>query len=632
MPGLLWLIPAVPLASFLALALVGSRVPPRIVSLLGVGAIAASTAVTLAEAAAFLGTPPEGGAWVEPLWRWIDVDGFRPMMALRLDALSLVMSLVVTFVSLVIHLYSVGYMAGDEGYARFFAYMNLFVASMATLVLADDLLLLFLGWEGVGLCSYLLIGFWYRDPENGAAARKAFLVTRVGDTALSVALLLLFTRLGTLQIHGLMSRAVRDWPSGSALPVLAAALILGGAVGKSAQLPLQVWLPDAMAGPTPSSALIHAATMVTAGVYLVARTHLLFQLAPPVMLVVAVVGGVTLLLAGCSALVQHDIKRILAYSTVSQIGYMFLACGVGAWSAAIFHLVTHAFFKALLFMSAGVVIQAMHEEHDIFRMGGLRRPLPAAFWGFLIGGASLAGLPVVTAGFYSKGLIVYSAWAGPGGAPLLWLASVVGALLTSLYIFRLIFVVFGGSSRTIAVEVAKRPDWTELTSMGVLAALSVLGGLLYLPPWLGDHPLLGRFLERTLPAPSRVVAGLSELGSEGVVTLAFAIGLLLAWWLYRVRRPLPVALAGKVGRALHRFWFEDWGFDLAYQWILVRPFIRMALANKDDMVDQFYRFVGWGTVRLHQAAARSETGRVRFYAGGIVLGSVLLLFLVVLFR
>ena len=273
------------------------------------------------------------------------------------------------------------------------------------------------------MCSYLLIGFWYRDPANGRAARKAFIVTRVGDTAMLLGLFLLFTRLGTLQIQDLMQRASEQWPVGiHVMRLTAALLLLGGAVGKSAQLPLQVWLPDAMAGPTPTSALLHAATMVTAGVYLIARTHVLFSLAPSAQFAVAIVGAATLLLAGFSALTQHDIKRVLAYSTVSQIGYMFLALGVGAWQAAIFHFMTHAFFKALLFLGAGVIINALHDEHSIFRMGGLRKELPVAFWTFLIAGCSLAGLPFITAGFFSKDLIIWQAWSAQQGHPGLWIA------------------------------------------------------------------------------------------------------------------------------------------------------------------------------------------------------------------
>ena len=369
---LLWLIPALPFAGFLALALAGRSLPRKWAAFAGVGSVGLSALLAVIVAAEFIGSPPPGNAYVQTLWTWMSVGGFRPEIAFRLDALSLTMVVVVAFVGFLIHLYSSEFMAGEEGYSRFFAYMNLFVGSMLTLVLADNLLLLYLGWEGVGLCSYLLIGFWYKEPYNGYAARKAFVVTRVGDTAFGIGLFLLFNGLGTLRIQELMLRAVQQWGSGSGMATAAAALLLGGALGKSAQLPLQTWLPDAMAGPTPVSALIHAATMVTAGVYLIARTNILFALAPHVQTAVAVIGAATLLIAGFSALAQRDIKRVLAYSTISQIGYMFLALGVGAWSAAIFHFMTHAFFKALLFLAAGSVILSLDHEHDMFRMGGLR--------------------------------------------------------------------------------------------------------------------------------------------------------------------------------------------------------------------------------------------------------------------
>ena len=380
MLGLLWLIPAIPFASALALGVL--RFSRKQVAWIAVGATAASTVVSLLVTMAFLSAPPVAHAYTQVLWTWIDVGGFRPEIAFYLDPLSLIMTLVVAFVSFLIHLYSTEFMIDDDGYSRFFAYMNLFVASMLTLLLANNLLLLYLGWEGVGLCSYLLIGFWYRDPANGAAGRKAFIVTRIGDTAMVIGLFLLFHDLGTLQIQELMQRASQNWHIGSPAAIAAALLLLGGAVGKSAQLPLQTWLPDAMAGPTPVSALIHAATMVTAGVYLIARTHVLYSLAPAAQFAVALVGAATLLIAGFSALTQWDLKRVLAYSTMSQIGYMFLALGVGAWPAAIFHFMTHAFFKALLFLAAGIVIDALHDEHSIFRMGGLRTRLPVAFWTF----------------------------------------------------------------------------------------------------------------------------------------------------------------------------------------------------------------------------------------------------------
>src|SRR6267154_2620814 len=404
---LLWLVAAIPFVSAVLLALFGSRLPRKFVAISGAGSIGFTAALTLLIGAEVITSPPAGNAYGQRLWIWMNSGGLQPEIALYLDSVALLMLLVVTFVGFLIHLYSAEYMRDDEGYARFFAYMNLFVASMITLVLANNLLLLYLGWEGVGLCSFLLIGFWYQDPVNVRAASKAFIVTRVGDTAFAVGLFLLFTRLGTLDIQELMHRASVRWTPGSGIAVTAAALLLGGAVGKSAQLPLQTWLPDAMAGPTPTSALIHAATMVTAGVYLIARTHVLFTLAPSVQFTVAIIGAATMLLAAFSALAQRDMKRVLAYSTISQIGYMFLALGVGAWQAAMFHFLTHAFFKALLFLCAGVIIEAVHDEHSIFRMGGLRKELPIAFWTFLAGGCALAGLPFITAGFFSKDLIIW---------------------------------------------------------------------------------------------------------------------------------------------------------------------------------------------------------------------------------
>ncbi|MBP1648029.1 MAG: nuoL 2, partial [Bacteroidetes bacterium] len=331
MLDLLWLVPTLPLASYLVLAVGGKRLSRATVSWLGAGSVGLSACLALALGAGFLASPPPDHRFVQVLWIWMNTGGFNPAIALHLDELSLLMVLVVTFVGFLIHLYSVEFMADDEACSRFFAYMNLFVCSMLILVLADNLLLLYLGWEGVGLCSYLLIGFWYKDPENGRAARKAFIVTRIGDTAFAIGLFLLFVHLGTLTIRDILELAPAHWAQGSGMAVAAAALLLGGAIGKSGQLPLQVWLPDAMAGPTPVSALIHAATMVTAGVYLIARLHVLFSLAPAVQNAVAVIGALTLLLAGFSALTQRNIKRVLAYSTISQIGYMFLALGVGAY-------------------------------------------------------------------------------------------------------------------------------------------------------------------------------------------------------------------------------------------------------------------------------------------------------------
>jgi NADH-quinone oxidoreductase subunit L len=619
--SLLWLIPALPFASALILVLIGSRLSKRLAASFGVGSIGLAALITILVAIGFINSPSPAESYSQTLWTWIDIAGFRPQIGFYLDSLSLVMLLVVTFVGFLIHVYSAEFMIEDEGYSRFFAYMNLFVASMLTLLLGNNLLLLYLGWEGVGLCSYLLIGFWYKDPANGRAAQKAFILTRVGDTALSIGLYLLFTQLGTLDIQNLMQRASAEWPSGSFYAVTAAFLLLGGAIGKSAQLPLQVWLPDAMAGPTPVSALLHAATMVTAGVYLIARTHVLFSLAPSAQFAVAVVGACTLILAGFSALTQHDIKRILAYSTVSQIGYMFLALGVGAWQAAMFHFVTHAFFKALLFLGAGVIINALDDQHSIFRMGGLRKELPITFWTVLIAGCSLAGLPFFTAGFFSKDLIIWDAWSAQGGHPAFWIAGITGALLTSLYTFRMIFRVFFGPLDT---PVTKRPGYRMTIPLVVLAFLSIVGGYL-------KAPLLG-FLHSALPSTIETHAGvLTELRSEAIAGLIFLIGLYFAYLFYLQKRNLAdVLVSNSIGRALHQWWFADWGFDWIYDKVFVQPFIWASEVNKNDFVDAFYAAVAWLAQSFYRGLSGTETGRVRWYAAGMAAGSVLFLAVVFL--
>jgi len=615
----LWLIPALPFASATLLMLSGSRFSRKAVTAVGVGSIGLSALVTALVAYSFLSSGPAGSSYTQVLWTWINVGGFQPQIGLYLDALSLVMVLVVTWVGLLIHIYSAEFMIEDPGYSRFFAYMNLFVASMITLLLGNNLLLLLLGWEGVGLCSYLLIGFWYRDPANGHAARKAFIVTRVGDSAMMLALFLLFTSLGTLQIQDLMQRASQHWQSGSTLAVAAALLLLGGAVGKSAQLPLQVWLPDAMAGPTPTSALIHAATMVTAGVYLIARTHVLFSLAPAAQLAVGVVGAATLLLAGFSALTQHDIKRVLAYSTVSQIGYMFLALGVGAWQAAMFHFLTHAFFKALLFLGAGVIINALDDEHSIFKMGGLRREMPVAFWTFLIGGCALAGLPFITSGFFSKDLIIWQTWSAEGGHPTFWIAGMLGALLTALYTFRLIFRVFFGP---LGMPVTKRPGYAMTIPLMILAFLAVVGGYL-------KEPLL-RFLHSALPATTEAHAGLlTETRSEAIAGVLFLIGLYFAFVFHLQKRNLAdVLVATPVGHALHQWWFAGWGFDWLYDQVFVKPYTWLSNVNKGDFVDAFYTALAWVSDLAYRWLSSTETGRVRWYAAGMAAGSVLFIAMV----
>jgi NADH-quinone oxidoreductase subunit L len=616
---LLWLVPTIPLASALALAVL--RLSQKTVAWLGTCSIAASSVISLLVSISFLNAPPASGAYTQILWRWFDVNGLRPEIALYLDPLSLVMMVVVAFVSFLIHLYSTEFMSGDDGYGRFFAYMNLFVGSMLTLVLANNLLLLYLGWEGVGLCSYLLIGFWYRDPANGRAGRKAFIVTRAGDTAMVIGLFLLFHDLGTLNIQDLMHRAVLQWSIGSTGALAAAFLLLGGAVGKSAQLPLQTWLPDAMAGPTPVSALIHAATMVTAGVYLIARTHTLYSLAPQAQFAVAVIGAATLLMAGFSALTQHDIKRVLAYSTMSQIGYMFLALGVGAWPAAIFHFMTHAFFKALLFLGAGIVIESLGGEHDIFRMGGLRQKLPVTFWTFLIAGCSLAGLPLITAGAFSKGWIVWGAYSAANGSAGLWVVALAGVFLTALYTFRMIFLVFFGQQNS---QVTRKPGHAMVIPCLILAFLSIAGGYIrtpfasYLSTVLTWNPDITR-------SPS-----FGETFFEGIVALVFFLGLCLAYVFFLRRRDYSTALTSTpAGSVLNRFWFSDWGMDWLYDRLFVRPVVWMAKAGKGDLIDGFYTGVGGLTEIAWRGLSRTESGKLRWYAAAIAGGTIVLIAVVI---
>jgi NADH-quinone oxidoreductase subunit L len=611
------LVIALPLLGSLGLMLGAGRLSTRVEAIIGALPVGLAAIIACTIAAGFLADPPAGAVFQQTLWHWFDVGGFSASIGLRLDPLSLVMMLVITGVGFFIILFATEFMEGEDGFGRFFAHLNLFVAAMLLLVLADDFLALYIGWEGVGLCSYLLIGFWWRDPANGLAARKAFIVTRIGDTALLLGLLLIATQLGTLDIAGAMDRAAQLWPTGSPIATLAAFLLLGGAVGKSAQLPLQTWLPDAMAGPTPVSALIHAATMVTAGVYLIARSHALFLLAPTALFTVGLAGAATLLLAGFSALAQNDIKRILAYSTMSQIGYMFLALGVGAWSAALFHLMCHAFFKALLFLSAGAVTMRLHHEQDIFKMGGLARRLPAAFWSFLIGSAALAALPLVTAGFYSKEAILSGAWADGTSGRVLWAAGVIGAFTTGLYIFRCVFIAFFGEEHT---QVTGRYGWRILLPLTVLSVLSVLGGLIELPPAFGHVTLLSNLLAPVLPATAEVKSVIPLLLASLISLAGIGLAALLYW--------RPTKKPAKT--PLWRFWHAAGGFDWLYDRLLVRPVLWAARVNSEDAIDSVFDGAALVTRLLHDQIRRTQTGRVRFYTAGLAVGSISLIAIAVL--
>jgi NADH-quinone oxidoreductase subunit L len=616
MLDLLPLVFAFPLAGFVALAFARGRMPETAAAIVGVGSVGLSALLTALIGFQFLSATPEGGAYTQVLWTWMSVDGFAPQFALRLDALSLVMLGVINGVGFLIHMYASWYMRGDEGYDRFFSYMNLFVASMLFLVLGDNLLFLYFGWEGVGLSSYLLIGFWYKDAANGAAARKAFVVTRVGDTFMAIGLFLLFHHLGTLNIQDAMAKAVEIWPAGTDIATICALLLLGGAVGKSAQLPLQTWLPDAMAGPTPVSALIHAATMVTAGVYLIARTHVLFELSPFALNCVGWVGACTALLAGFTALAQTDIKRVLAYSTMSQIGYMFLALGAGAYQPAIFHLMTHAFFKALLFLSAGSVILAMHHEQEIFQMGGLRKQIPFVFWVFTIGCLGLVAFPG-TSGFFSKDEILFEAWAH--GHVGLYYAGLFGAFLTAVYTSRLVFVTFFGEPRS---EAAKHPHAghgiAHTLPLTILAILAVVGGFIHLP------------LDSVLPE-----AAISEELEHGkhrielISVITGFSGIALGAFLYLVRPQLAASLKSNFS-LVWRFFRSAFGFDWLYDLVIVRPYLWFVHVNRNDGFDVAIGQIPVALRAAHARLARTQSGQTRWYIGAMGIGAVALIAAVVL--
>jgi len=622
METLICLIPIIPLISFLIISIFAKILTKRFVSWLGVGSVSVSSVITIIAGILFLSGRSETESYTSTLYTWISTGGFTANISFLLDPLSLVFCFVITFVGALIHLYSVEFMDKDDGFNRFFAYMNLFVGSMLILVLADNLLLLYLGWEGVGLCSYLLIGFWYKNPGNGDAARKAFIVTRIGDTAMIIGLFLLFVSFGTLDIQDLMQEIPSKWPSGSTLATISALLLLGGALGKSAQLPLQTWLPDAMAGPSPVSALIHAATMVTAGVYLITRTHVLFIQAPAVMVIVAIVGAVTLLVAGFSALAQHDLKRVLAYSTISQIGYMFLAMGIGAWSAAIFHFMIHAFFKALLFLSGGAVIHLLNDEHDIFRMGGLKNKMPVVFYTFIIGAASLSALPLITAGFYSKDQILWFGWSSVMSSSWLWLAGITGALLTSLYTFRLVFIAFFGETRT---EPVHRAGILMSLPLVILAALSLIGGFIEMPENMGPVHLFSNLFGHDLPEV--ITKGETSEFLMQVISAVISIGGIYLAYILFYKNP---RISEKFSHSkLNDFFLTGWKFDELYNTVFVRPLIWISIVNKNDFVDRINRYIARAAEFMNSLFSRTQTGKLRWYVLFFTAGIVILLTIII---
>jgi NADH-quinone oxidoreductase subunit L len=638
--NLLWLIPILPFTGFLLNGTLGRKLPRAAVAAIAL-LFTAIPALIVAKLWIFMkaaGAPVSISAISQP---WIAVSGFHVDFAFTVDHLTLIMLGVVTGVGFLIHIYSVGYMAHEEGYWRFFAYLNLFMFFMLVLVLSSSFLLLFVGWEGVGLASYLLIGFYFTKDSAANAGKKAFIVNRIGDFGFLLAMFLIIAHFGSLDFATVFA-AAHAIPA----PFTAICLLLVlGAAGKSAQIPLYVWLPDAMEGPTPVSALIHAATMVTAGIYMVARCHVLFDMSPTALAVVACIGAATALFAATIGMVQNDIKRVLAYSTVSQLGYMFMACGVGAYSAGIFHLMTHAFFKALLFLSAGSVIHAMSNEQDMRKMGGLRRHIPITFWCMTAGVFAIAGFPLLS-GFFSKDEILYQAFvAGTSVGKLAWVIGVFTAFLTSFYMFRLWFKTFFGpeyfeqhhshdhrADHGHAHGVHESPLVMTVPLM-ILAVLSLIGGIVGVPTAFGGHNEFEHFLDPVFSSGHEAVAPAGSSGTafalSAVAITAFAIGFLLAYQLY-YRKPGTSTEIARKARPLYSLLDHKYWVDEIYGLAIIAPLLGFSRVILNGVVDsgivQGSASLAAGTTgALASVTRRMQSGNIRSYAGWLALGAAVVI-------
>jgi NADH-quinone oxidoreductase subunit L len=632
----LWLIPALPLVGAAINGIFGRHFSKTLVKLVGLVFVAAAFVLAAIASFRLMQLPPGSIPHIEQHLPWITAGELRVDFSFYLDQLSMVMILVVTGVGFLIHVYSVGYMEHEGGYYRFFSYLNLFMFFMLTLVLASSYLLMFVGWEGVGLASYLLIGFFFTKDSAANAGKKAFIVNRIGDFGFLIAMFLLFGRFHSLDFDKIFGAVSHHTDTGFLTAV--ALLLMLGAAGKSAQIPLYVWLPDAMEGPTPVSALIHAATMVTAGVYMVARSHVIFNESPIALSVVAVIGCVTALFAATIGMAQTDIKRVLAYSTISQLGYMFMACGVMAYSAGIFHLMTHAFFKALLFLCAGSVIHALGGEQDMRYMGGLRKKIPWTFWTMTAGTFAIAGF-FPLAGFFSKDEILFQDWENTHVTKILWLVGLVTAGITSFYMFRLWFMTFFGERRE-AEHTANHDDhghanngdhvhespWIMLGPLVILALLSIVGGWVNIPRALGGHSSFDQFLAPVLNAgAAEQEAPRLELELAGISVLVAGVGLVLAWLFYCKRRDLP----GKITAALNGAYTlvrDKYRIDELYNWLFVQPVIKFSrtfLWQQVDVatIDGLVNEVGDSARVVSNEARKMQSGNIRSYAGWVALGA-----------
>ncbi len=642
----LYLIPLLPLAGFLINGLFLRYMPRRFVSLIACGTVGLSFLVSLFLFLELKGLPAEFRVIRQVLFSWIPSGDFQADMGLLLDPLSAVMILVVTGVGFLIHVYSVGYMAHDHGYGRYFAYLNLFTFSMLVLVLADNFLFMFVGWEGVGLCSYLLIGFWFEKKSAADAGKKAFIVNRIGDFGFLIGMFIIFWQLGSLDFMIVAERAPEVFLAGGTVVTTVCILLFVGAVGKSAQIPLYVWLPDAMEGPTPVSALIHAATMVTAGVYMIARSNALYILAPEALLVVAIVGAATALYAATIGLVQNDIKRVLAYSTVSQLGYMFMACGVAAFTAGVFHLITHAFFKALLFLGAGSVIHAMSNQQDMRFMGGLKKYLPLTYLTFFIATLAISGIPLMS-GFFSKDEILWKIFSSEYGHTAFWVIGVVTAALTAFYMFRLLYLTFYGHERMdekTKSHLHESPRVMTVPLM-ILAVLSIIGGWIGLPHIFGVTNFFEEWLAPVMAAggthhklASPMLAASAESGSIELLlmlgTLAVVgVAIFAAYRVYRLKPELADSLASKMSGA-YRLLLNKYYVDEIYGVLVVRPIVYLSVFFWKIMDVLFIDGLINGLAKLYEGVSESlriyQTGRIRSYATAFALGVALLIAYVVL--
>ncbi len=673
MLDLIWLIPFFPMVGAIVNGLFGRRLPRGVVHTVACGSIFLSFLVSAGAFFALKALPPAERVFEQVLFEWIAFGSTTINLGYLLDPLSCVMILVVTGVGFLIHVYSVGYMHDDPGYARYFTYLNLFCFAMLTLVLGNNFLVMFVGWEGVGLCSYLLIGFWFEDAAKAAAGMKAFIVNRIGDFGFLIGMFLIFWVFGTLDFRAVMAQAPVLLTAGGVIVTAITLFLFVGATGKSAQIPLYVWLPDAMAGPTPVSALIHAATMVTAGVYMIGRCNVLFSMAPTSMTVVATIGALTAFFAGTIAITQNDIKKVLAYSTVSQLGYMFTAMGVGAYVAGIFHLMTHAFFKACLFLGSGSVIHGMHEEQDMRKMGGLRRHMPHTYWTFLIATIAIAGIPPL-AGFFSKDEILWKAWSG--GFKFQWFLGFAAAGITAFYMFRLVFMTFFGKERFDPEEVHVHESPASMTvPLWLLAGLSIVGGWVGIPAALGGannfHQWLAPVLDpvevretarAAVPSMDELLGVKTAYASEGAghaappaaegshgaaaeaeggaehhdpteyalmfLSVAYALlGILVAYFAYLLKPDLPGKVAARA-KGLYELLYNKYFVDEIYQAVFVEGTLALATffwAFWDVVViDGIVNGTGYVVRSLGGGLRLLQTGKVQAYAMTVLLGAVVL--------